>query len=338
MVKNDKSIKFFVAISAEILGIAGTASVAYARAGGGENYVSSDSGGSGGSYSSGSFGEGSLTSIVILVIVIAAIGYFLKKKGINWKNPGNMNMPPNQGSQTNNPLMNSNVQNDLRRGNVSGALFDAALGAAAGSILAGMGSPFGNMGTGGSSGVDIASELAKIKASDPQFNEQMFKDKVEAAFFKLQEGWQRQDTNIMRPFVSDSVLQRYASQLSSMKSRGEKDVMENIVIGHTDITDIKTDSGFNYITVKIDASAADYTVNYEGQVLHGSKTPKGFTEYWTFLRSIGVKTNLDKQLKDNKCPNCGAALQVNATGKCEYCGAVVTSGQFDWVVSEIRQM
>lgn len=186
--------------------------------------------------------------------------------------------------------------------------------------------------------VDIIGEINKIKTSDPGFNEQLFKDKVQAAFFKIQEGWERQDTTVMRPYVSDSVLQRFSNQLADLKSRGEKNVLENIVIGHTDINNVSSDTSFNYITVKIDASCADYTVNSQNQMIKGSKTPSGFTEYWTFLRTIGVKTNLDKQLKDNKCPNCGGALEVNATGKCNYCGAIVTSGQFDWVLSEIRQV
>jgi len=33
-----------------------------------------------------------------------------------------------------------------------------------------------------------------------------------------------------------------------------------------DITDVKSDVIFNYIMVKIDASAADYTLNGEGTV------------------------------------------------------------------------
>ena len=208
-----------------------------------------------------------------------------------------------------------------------------------GSIFSGLGKSFGgNMGQGGMAGpVDIQGELTKIKTTDPGFNEEVFKDKAQTAFFKLQEGWQRQDLSIMRPFVSDSVLSRFTNQLSDMKSRGEKDVLENIVVGHMDITDVRSDASFNYITAKIDASAADYTLNNQGVMIKGSKTPKGFTEYWVFLRTVGVKTDPNKQLKDNKCPSCGAALQVNATGKCDYCGAVVTSGQFDWVVSEIRQ-
>src|ERR1035437_6008504 len=62
-----------------------------------------------------------------------------------------------------------------------------------------------------------------------------------------------------------------------------------------------------------------------------------FTEYWTFQRSAGAKTLVTGGVTDKKCPNCGAPLDVNATGNCKYCGEVVTSGKFDWVLSKIDQ-
>jgi len=37
------------------------------------------------------------------------------------------------------------------------------------------------------------------------------------------------------------------------------------------------------------------------------------------------------------CPNCGANLELSDSGKCQYCDAVVTSGEYDWVLSEITQ-
>ncbi len=329
-----------------VIGFFGFVATAFARVGGGQDYVDTSSGASsGGGFS---FSAGSIVPVVIFLAIVYGIVYVLKKKGVNIKNPmsGNIsgNNPlggfgnMNQGNMNNNPILNNSVQQDLQRGNVEGALFDAALGAAAGSIFSSLGKQFSTGMSGVGGGVDIQAELTKIKTVDPGFNEEVFKDKAQTAFYKLQEGWGRQDLSIMRPFVSDPVLSRFTNQLSDMKLRNEKDVLENIVIGHMDITDVKSDVSFNYITVKIDASAADYTLNGEGAVVKGSKTPKGFTEYWTFLRTVGVTSDPNKQLKDNKCPNCGAALQVNATGKCEYCNAVITSGQFDWVVSEIRQV
>lgn len=186
--------------------------------------------------------------------------------------------------------------------------------------------------------VDITAKLASIKQTDPNFNEQIFKDKAQNAFFKIQEAWEKQDLKIARPFVTDAIMQRYSTQISDMQSRSEKNVLENIVIGNMEIADINSDDKFNYIKVKIDASCADYTIDGQGKMIRGSKTPTGFSEYWTFIRTTGSVTNSEKELKDNKCPNCGAPLEVNATGQCNYCTAVVSSGQYDWVLSQIDQV
>ena len=38
------------------------------------------------------------------------------------------------------------------------------------------------------------------------------------------------------------------------------------------------------------------------------------------------------------CPNCGAPLAGGETIKCRYCGALVCSGEHDWVLAEITQL
>ena len=35
--------------------------------------------------------------------------------------------------------------------------------------------------------------------------------------------------------------------------------------------------------------------------------------------------------------HCAAELKISMAGECEYCGSKLTSGQFDWVLSEIQQ-
>ncbi len=320
-------IKIYTLIFVSVVGVFTQISTVFARAGGGEDFVSVDSYSSSGgtTYVSGGF---SFFGLIFIVIVGFIVYSYLKKIG-KWNVV--------KDGLTKNNIVNNSVRSNLSRGNIKGALFNAAIGGISAGIFSSLSSS--SNGVNGLNGgvVDIGNEIIKIKATDPGFNEQVFKDKAQNAFFKVQEGWERQDTSIMRPFVSDSVLQRFSNQLSDLKSRGEKNILENIVIGHIDITNVRSDTSFNYITVKIDASSADYTINTEGKIIKGSKDIIGFTEYWIFLRTIGVKTDLNKQLKDSKCPNCGAALQVNATGKCEYCSAVITSGQYDWVLSEIRQ-
>jgi hypothetical protein len=37
------------------------------------------------------------------------------------------------------------------------------------------------------------------------------------------------------------------------------------------------------------------------------------------------------------CGNCGAPLDITMAGACAHCGAHVTAGEFDWVLSKIEQ-
>lgn len=184
---------------------------------------------------------------------------------------------------------------------------------------------------------DLPAELNRLSQKDPIFNEQAFKDFVQNSFYKIQEAWEKADLKIARPYLTDQLMQRYSTQLDDLKSRGEKNILENIVIGHMTLTKVHSDNKYDYITVKIDASCADYTVNAKGELISGSKQAAPFTEYWTFLRKGDIKTNPKKSFKANTCPNCGAPLQLNATGQCEYCNTIVTSGDYDWVLSEIEQ-
>lgn len=324
--KKEKKIGSVLAVTGSLV----VAEVAHARAGDGQNYTSESVSSGNSGYDNSIPVSGNLFPFIVFAIIIFVTIAVLKKTG-KWGTIKNVVAA----NPKNNPLWNNSIKRDLQKGNVASALFGAAIGTAVGGILGGIGSQAGTSEVVGGAGLEHG--LLQIKTSDPQFNEQVFKDKAQAAFYKLQEGWERQDINIMRPYLTDSVLQRFTNQLGDYKARGEKNVLENVVIGQITIVDVRNDSNYNYITVKIDASARDYTVNSQGQMISGSKDIKGFTETWTFLRTVGTQSDPNKQLKDNKCPNCGAVLQVNATGKCEYCGAVVTSGQFDWVVSEIGQ-
>ena len=63
-------------------------------------------------------------------------------------------------------------------------------------------------------------------------------------------------------------------------------------------------------------------------------TSAPYSEYWTLIRSAGKQ---GKPQTTATCNNCGAPLKINMAGECEHCGAHVTGGEFDWVLSKIEQ-
>jgi|ERR1035437_47343 hypothetical protein len=183
--------------------------------------------------------------------------------------------------------------------------------------------------------------LEAIKANDPGFNEQAFLDRTQAAFFLLQKAWMDRNVDEGRAYMSPGLYQSWKAQVDEMVSQHKKNVLENLVIAGEHVVKALHDENFDSISVRIDASCTDYEVDdqtgKEIFAVGGKKADRPFTEYWTFQRSAGAKTLVTGGVTDKKCPNCGAPLDVNATGNCKYCGEVVTSGKFDWVLSKIDQ-
>lgn len=96
------------------------------------------------------------------------------------------------------------------------------------------------------------------------------------------------------------------------------------------------DRYFDALTIRIWGAGKDFVVNRSsGRLLTGSKTKdRKYSEYWTLIRSKHAK---GPAKTDATCGHCGAALKVDAKGACEYCGSVMASGEFDWVLSKIEQ-
>ncbi len=186
---------------------------------------------------------------------------------------------------------------------------------------------------------DIEAAMTKLKQADPQFSRRAFLDAVNTIFFHVQDAWTKRNQDLCRPFISDAIYQRHKIQTDRYKEDHTINVLKDIVILGSQIEKVESEGGFDSITVRIHASLIDYTIDERtGKVVSGdSKTPNEFVEYWVFTRKAGVATSGGGMVKEKKCPNCGAPLEINQAGRCHYCDVLVTSGEFDWVLTEIVQ-
>jgi len=189
--------------------------------------------------------------------------------------------------------------------------------------------------------VPAASEggLEAIRTHDPAFNEQIFLDRAQAAFFLLQKAWQDRNVDEGRAYMSPGLYTSWRAQVQAMVDQHRSNVLENLFVQGMRIVRATHDDNFDTIAVRIDASAKDYKVDDRtGKRIEGARHDEPFIEYWTFSRSAGAKTLVGGGVTDQKCPNCGAPLSINETGTCRYCDAEVTSGKFDWVLTRIDQL
>jgi len=181
--------------------------------------------------------------------------------------------------------------------------------------------------------------IAAIRANDPAFDANLLLDRVRRAFVRIQYAWSRQDLSDVRAFISDAVHERFSLQFDEQRAMGYRNDMRDVVVRHAGIAHARSGHVFDEVSIRIEASASDQDVDLRtGRPIPGTRAAGEFVEVWSFLRRRGATTDPDKPgLMEGQCPNCGGPIEMNQSAKCGYCGALLRSGQYDWVLAEITQ-
>ncbi len=181
-----------------------------------------------------------------------------------------------------------------------------------------------------------AAALAKIRASDPAFDEAAFLQRAAGAFLTVQDAWSRQDMSVARAFISDGVHERFTRQIAEYKERGVRNRMSGVTVRETAALGYRSGAHYDAVYVAFTAAGVDETVKLgTDEVVSGG--PDTFTEVWTFLRRPGTKTKSGPGLMEGHCPSCGSPLPIADAAQCAACKAWVNSGEHDWVLTSITQ-
>ena len=180
--------------------------------------------------------------------------------------------------------------------------------------------------------------LARFLADHPDFDLPAFAAKVRSAFLKIQAAWTAQNISQVRPFISDGIYQRFATQFRMMGLLQQQNRLDQIQILSVEAVCARADGEFDVIDVRVEASMHDA---FSCELDHALDTAGDdtFLEYWSFIR-LREPAKADGDIFDTtQCPSCGAPLpkDMGELCRCAYCQVMVNSGEFDWVLAEITQ-
>ena len=184
----------------------------------------------------------------------------------------------------------------------------------------------------------LVNRLDELKKKDPNFSEAKFLDDAANLYVRMQNCWTDKNLEPVRPHLSTELFAKSDRQIQAYKKNHQTDHVERISVLDTRIVGCDADSVNDIITVQLTARIVDYvTDDNTGAIIRGSNSKELFMTYqWTFIRSLGKTTNAEGGVDSEHCPNCGAPLDLNQSAVCHYCGATITSGDYDWVVSNLR--
>lgn len=187
--------------------------------------------------------------------------------------------------------------------------------------------------------VDTSDSVANlIRQTDPNFSSDAFIGWTKEVFLKIQQAWSDRNWELIRPFESNELFNVHNAQLDEYIRNKKINKVEKINIKKVALHSYNVDGDKEVLIVYLDAIMRDYVVSEEGKVLESNPEKDWYMEYvMTFNRKVGVKTKAGLSNKSTtNCPNCGAPTTVTSAGKCDYCKSVITTGEHDWVLSDIR--
>jgi len=183
---------------------------------------------------------------------------------------------------------------------------------------------------------DVDAAWLQLTRDDPQITDAALDARLAMIYSQLNVAWSTNDLGPVRGLVSDGLYDYLSYWVEAYQQQGLRNVLTDMRITHTALARITRDRYYDAIAIRLWATGKDFVVRGEtGALVRGSKhRERPYSEYWTLIRAQGRK---GAPVAAPACSNCGAPLQIAQSGECEHCGAHVTAGEFDWVVSKIEQ-
>ncbi len=171
---------------------------------------------------------------------------------------------------------------------------------------------------------------------DKSFNESMFITKVNNMFVKFFTDIMMDRLPEVNHFVSDEVYKYGESIINNVKKDGNRQMYDELNVKSTTIKSIEiTDDSF-IINVYLQSRYMDYIISLDdGDYVSGNNSSRKQVDYNLILTKKRVT---QEQNIVRKCPGCGAPINVNASGKCEYCGSIYNQEDYDWVITSLEKL
>lgn len=177
-----------------------------------------------------------------------------------------------------------------------------------------------------------------IRSHDRAFDENVFLAQVRRLFFAVLEAWTSLKPALSQGVMAPLIWEEQKAQIASHKERGWHNVLGKLTFTSAVVAGTLSDTGFDTVTVRINANSADYDLDANGAVIGGDTNPWDWTKDWIFQRPSTAEIGRPGTIAPQTCPNCGASVNVDITSICPFCDAAVISGKFGWLLTRIDRV
>ena len=170
-----------------------------------------------------------------------------------------------------------------------------------------------------------------ITKYDKDFNEDLFKSYVDNIFVQIYTSIMTKEIEKIKHFVSENIFNSLEEKITSLQNNIQ--MYDELNVKSTTILNKKIENNKIVIEVELISRYMDYIINEDGTKISGNNERRiEKSNLLTFEKKINSLENANTA----KCPGCGSNIDVNANGKCIYCGAIYDLKNRNYILTKLN--
>lgn len=179
----------------------------------------------------------------------------------------------------------------------------------------------------------MKSGLENLLKHDYNFSESKFKSKVENIFVQIKLSIVTGKAEKIKHFVNEEIYTKILNKIELDKINNRIQLYDELNVADIKIVNIEELEDCFRIQVSLHSKSLEYYIRRDTKkFISGDK----YDRLERINKLVFTKAKDSKVLEAaRKCPSCGANIDVNKNGKCEYCGTIFNLNKYDWIITEM---
>lgn len=175
--------------------------------------------------------------------------------------------------------------------------------------------------------------LKKVIEQDKEFSEAKFKSKVQNMFVQVKLSMVTGKIQKIDHFVADEVYKKIEQKVQNDINNNRIQLYDELNVANIDIVAVREYDDHFEIDVNLLSRALEYYIDRNTRkYLSGNNSSR--TEKNNLITFSKIKNAKNLQIL-RKCPTCGAIVDINRDGRCEYCHNIFNLEDYDWVITKM---
>lgn len=176
--------------------------------------------------------------------------------------------------------------------------------------------------------------IEELVKKDKTFSESGFIAKVDNTFIMLLTSIMTDNISRVKHKIDNTLYNRYYNYVNELNNKNQRQMYDELNVKSTEIINVEEDDNNYIITVKLISRYMDYIVDKTSfEFISGNNKSRVEKENILIFKK---SKNAKNESISKKCPGCGANIDTNNNGICNYCGTSYDTNSYDWILAQIK--